>query len=62
MSKLKPFPIKKVQLDYNPILHHLVGPYSMRSTVSHQTKTGDVLDDCYDIIIQVRPRDFFDGL
>jgi hypothetical protein len=52
MSKLKPDPIKKVQLDYNPILHHLVGPYKMRSTVSHETPKGIVVN-CFDIVIQI---------
>jgi hypothetical protein len=53
MSGLKPDPIKKVQLDYNPILHHLVGPYEMRSTVSHLSKDGSLLHNCYSIIINI---------
>jgi len=40
MSEHMKDPIKKVQLDFNPILHHLVGKYTMKSTVTHQTKDG----------------------
>jgi len=50
-------PIKKVQLDYNPILPHLVGRYSMRSTVSHLRTDGSIEDSCYDIVIQIHDTD-----
>ena len=57
MSELKPDPIKKVQLDYNPILHHLVGEYTMKSTVTHMTKSGSTVDHCYDIVITIHDTD-----
>jgi hypothetical protein len=54
MSMRKTAPVKKVTLDFNPNLHHIVGPYSMRSTVQHVGEDGSVTDTCYDITVQVR--------
>jgi len=56
MSQRSDDPIKKVQVDFNPILHHITGPYKMRATVSHQ-KGDAVVDSCYDLVIQIHDTD-----
>lgn len=53
ISDLKSDPIKKVLLDYNPILHHLVEEVPMRSMITHVSKSGQIVDKCYNIFIQI---------
>mmetsp|Transcript_15400 Transcript_15400/g.31657 ORF Transcript_15400/g.31657 Transcript_15400/m.31657 type:complete len:631 (+) Transcript_15400:59-1951(+) len=57
MSMRRTDPVKKVTLEFNPILHHLVGAYSMRSTVQHAAADGTVSDTCYDITVQIHDTD-----